>query len=86
MYNVKCNVSRVQTKQLPRDKEQHHQYHAIDSLDCRDGTGLVEPGLLLLLMSIFLTPSVMLAPYGGGGPILDDTGRLGVEVSTYDKM
>ena len=46
----------------------------------------MEPGLLLLLMSIFLTPSVMLAPYGGGGPILDDTGRLGVEVSTYDKM
>ena len=45
----------------------------------------MEPGLLLL-MSIFLTPSVMLAPYGGGGPILDDTGRLGVEVSTYDKM
>ena len=56
----------------------------MDSLDCRDGTGLVELGLLLLLllMSIFLTPSVMLAPYGGGGPILDDTGRLGVEVST----
>lgn len=73
----------VQTKQLPRDKEQHHHYHAIDSLDCRDGTGLVEFGLLLLLlMSIFLTPSVMFAPYGGGGPILDDTGRLGVEVST----
>ena len=55
----------------------------MDSLDCRDGTGLVELGLLLLLlMSIFLAPSVMLAPYGGGGPILDDTGRLGVEVST----
>ena len=35
----------------------------LHSLDCRDGTGLVELGLLLLLlMSIFLNPSVMLAP------------------------
>ena len=32
----------------------------LHSLDCRDGTGLVELGLLL--MSIFLNPSVMLAP------------------------
>ena len=66
MFNVTCNVSRVQTKQLPRDKEQHQHSHAfnyVHSLDCRDGTGLVELGLLLLLlMSIFLMLSVMLAP------------------------
>ena len=38
---------------------------------------------LALLISIFLTPSVMLVGYGGGGP-LELPGRLG-DVSTLNK-